>query len=87
MNQTEDFVKRLIVKLLRDRISFETLSTGSSLQELGLDSLAMIELVNEIEESFGISVSDEELLNQEEWMQNVGSIVMFIDAKTKTAVG
>lgn len=81
MTQTELVIKQLVSSLSRGRIPIEILTNTDSLQEIGLDSLAMIELINSLEAEFGISISDEDLLNQEEWMQSICTIQEFIEAR------
>ncbi len=49
----------------------------STLQDLGADSLDMVELLMKFEEQFGIEIKDEEA----ESLQNVGSVVDFITAR------
>lgn len=48
-------------------------------EDLGADSLDVVDLVMSIEESFDIEIPDEEVEN----IKTVGDIVKFIEAKTE----
>ena len=49
------------------------------LEDLGADSLDVVELLMTLEDEFGITVTDEEAVN----LKTVNDIVSLIDAKTK----
>ena len=55
-------IKRAIVRSLRLPIAPESIEDGVSLfgEGLGLDSIDVLELVLEIERTFGVAISDEE---------------------------
>lgn len=46
-----------------------------------LDSLQIIELVSGLEARFAIEVTDDDLLDQDAWLQTVASVASFIRAK------
>ena len=56
-------------------VKADCISPETTLDELGLDSIDMVDLIMEIEEAFQISVPDEEFEN----IKNVSDIVSFID--------
>lgn len=53
---TEETVRRIIDDFLEPKEGWQLTSTFA---DLGSDSLAMMELIMEVEDSFGIEVSDE----------------------------
>jgi acyl carrier protein len=55
-------IKRAIVRSLRLPIAPESIENGVSLfgEGLGLDSIDVLELVLEIERSFGVAITDEQ---------------------------
>lgn len=52
-------------------------SADTTWEELGADSLDLVEIVMAIEDGFDIEISDDELTN----MRNMGDLVSFIDSK------
>ncbi|MFC1460886.1 acyl carrier protein [Verrucomicrobiota bacterium] len=54
-------------------------STASLINDIGLDSIQVLEFVVGLEEEFGISLEDEEL--SVELFENVNSIAQFIERK------
>jgi acyl carrier protein len=83
MEQVELKVKELLSKLSLVSKTPDSIKTTDSLEtDLGLDSLAFIELLVVMEESFNVVISDEDLLYQQEWMQTVGSLTSFMSSKT-----
>jgi acyl carrier protein len=59
-------IKQAIVRSLRLPIAPESIEDGVSLfgEGLGLDSIDVLELVLEIERSFGVAITDEETGNR-----------------------
>jgi acyl carrier protein len=55
---------------------------ASLLDDLGADSLDVVELVMALEEAFGIQVPDEDVEN----IRTVGDIVEYISVNTKTKI-
>ena len=73
---TLDRVKKVVVKKLE--VSDEQVVEGASfIEDLGADSLDVVELVMALEEEFDIEIPDEEA----EKIKTVGDAVSFIDAK------
>lgn len=73
-----DKVKAILMEQLNlkaDKIKLES----KIVEDLGADSLDVVELLMTMEDSFGVSVSDEEAVN----LKTVGDIVKMLEAKTK----
>ena len=71
-------VKAILMEQLNlkaDKIKLES----KIVEDLGADSLDVVELLMTMEDSFGVSVSDEEAVN----LKTVGDIVKMLEAKTK----
>ena len=82
MRDAEHTIKQIIASLSMDGKSPEEIKPTDSLQlDLGMDSLALIELLIALEETLGIFFSDEDLLHQEDWTQTVGSVAEFVGGK------
>ena len=66
----------LLAKQLR--IDFNTLSPDTNIiEDLGADSLDVVEMLMAIEENFGISVSDEEAIT----LKTISDVADFIESK------
>ena len=81
-----DHVTSRVNQILADLNTFhkeaKDISSSDSLQvDLGLDSLQIIECLTAIEDTFGITITDNELIEQEEWMQTAGTLIDFIRCK------
>ena len=73
-------VETKVIKIVAEKLNIEdkNVSAASRFQEdLGADSLDIVELLMEIEEEFGVSISDEE----SEKLKTVGDAVKFIGSK------
>ena len=73
MSETSDRVKKIVVEHLgveADKVTEE----ASFIDDLGADSLDIVELVMAFEEEFGIEIPDEDA----EKMQTVGDAVEYI---------
>ena len=73
-----DKVKELIAEQL-DADADSIVASANIQDDLGADSLDVVDLVMSIEESFDIEIPDEEVEN----IKTVGDIVKFIEAKTE----
>lgn len=72
----EEKVKSLIASQLN--IPIEKVEDGSRLvEDLGADSLDIVEMLMTLEEEFGISIPDEETVN----MKTVAEIIKVIESK------
>jgi acyl carrier protein len=73
-------IKQAIVRSLRLPIAPESIENGVSLfgDGLGLDSIDVLELVLEIERTFGVSITDEQTGNKV--LRSVDSIAAYITA-------
>ena len=70
----------LIVKLLKDYVSDEIeITRESTLKELQIDSLDLVEIVVSAEEETNVTFEDDELLD----LKTVGDVVDLLDKKTK----
>jgi len=74
----KDEIKRAIVRSLRLPIAPESIEDGVSLfgEGLGLDSIDVLELVLELERTFGVAITDEETGNRV--LRSVDSISAYI---------
>ncbi len=72
----EEKVIDIIVEQL-DVAKEECVLEASFIDDLGADSLDLVELIMEMEENFGIQITDEEL----EKIRTIGDIVNFIKGK------
>ena len=76
----KDEIKQAIVQSLRLPIEPESIEDGVSLfgEGLGLDSIDVLELVLEIERTFGVAITDEQTGNRV--LRSVDSIADYITA-------
>jgi acyl carrier protein len=78
MSSTYDRVKKVVVEQLE--VSAEEVTpTASFVDDLGADSLDVVELVMGLEEEFDIEIPDEDA----EKIATVGDAIAYIDDKTK----
>ena len=73
----EDKIREIIVEQLGVSAE-EVVPEASFIDDLGADSLDIVELVMAIEEEFGIEVPDEDA----ERMQNIGDVISYVQEKT-----
>jgi acyl carrier protein len=78
-------IKRAIVRSLRLPIAAESIENGVSLfgEGLGLDSIDVLELVLEIERTFGVAITDEQTGNKV--LRSVDSIADYITVTRNSA--
>ncbi|MBX9703116.1 MAG: acyl carrier protein, partial [Silvanigrellaceae bacterium] len=73
-------IESKLIKIVSDKLNIEekNITLASRFQEdLGADSLDIVELLMEIEEEFGVAISDDEA----EQIKTVGSAVNYISGK------
>jgi len=75
---TLDRVKKVVAKRL-DKSEDEITPDASFIEDLGADSLDVVELVMDLETEFDIEIPDEE----SEKIRTVGDAVRYIEEKTK----
>jgi len=73
----EERIREIIVEQLGVSAD-EAVNEASFIDDLGADSLDIVELVMAIEEEFGIEVPDEDA----ERMQNIGDVISYVQDKT-----
>jgi acyl carrier protein len=78
-------VKAAIIRCLRMPITPEEIDDDMPLFDvgLGLDSIDALEIVLELQRSFGVEIGDEQM--GQRVLRNVRSIVEFIEASRQTA--
>ncbi len=78
MSAVEEKVKSIVVNQLGVNEE-EVTNEASFVEDLGADSLDIVELVMALEEEFGIEIPDEEA----EKIRTVGEAIAFIEAKSQ----
>ena len=71
-----------VKKLLADQLNISAdkiKETSKVIDDLGADSLDVVEMLMTLEDEFNVTVTDEESVN----LKTVGDIVKLIDKKTK----
>jgi len=76
-------LKEILVNRLDINLKYEDIDENASLYEdgLGLDSIAIVELIVQMEKAFSISIADEEL--KPELFKSLTTLGEFIREKTK----
>lgn len=75
MDDIENEVRKLLCEIL-EKSTVDDVTNSDDLQELGLDSLNCIALIVDIEKSFDIEISDEQLGLQ--YVDNIDAICKLI---------
>jgi acyl carrier protein len=73
----EERIREIIVEQLGVSAD-EAVNEASFIDDLGADSLDIVELVMAIEEEFGLEIPDEDA----ERMQNIGDVISYVQEKT-----
>jgi len=79
-NMTKEEIFEELKELVTDQLGVEDdeVTLEASIQDdLGADSLDLVDLAMEVEEKFGVKISDEDLEN----IKMIGDIVTYIDEK------
>ena len=71
---TQDKVYAIIADKLK--IDKSAIHEDSTLQDLGADSLALVEIIMKLEEQFGVEIDDEKA----EKMKNVSDVVNYVQS-------
>ena len=76
-------IKQAIVRSLRLPIAPQEIEDGAALfgEGLGLDSIDALELVLEIERTFGVSIADEQ--SGQQALRSVNTIAEFVERKRR----
>ena len=72
-------IKKTVADILSKRIDVSTLDEGDSLQALGLDSLDLVEVMLEIEDTLGVEFDSEEIQD----VTTLGDVLKLIETKLK----
>lgn len=73
-------ISEKVVDMLASQLNLEKaklVPDARLIEDLGADSLDMVEMLMLVEEEFGISIPDEDAMN----LKTVGDIVKYIEAK------
>ena len=72
-------VNNQVIEILKDKLGVEEISSDDNLiEDIGADSLDIIELVMELEREFGIQILDDEI---DDNFTTVGHLIDFIQEK------
>ncbi len=72
-------IKKTVSDILSKRVDVSSLSESDSLQQLGLDSLDLVEVMLEIEEALGIEFDSDEISQ----VATLGDVLKLIESKIK----
>ena len=73
----EDKIREIIIEQLGVATE-EVVPEASFIDDLGADSLDIVELVMAIEDEFGLEIPDEDA----ERMQNIGDVISYVEERT-----
>ena len=73
----EEKIREIIIEQLGVAAE-EVVPEASFIDDLGADSLDIVELVMAIEEEFGLEIPDEDA----ERMQNIGDVISYVEERT-----
>lgn len=71
--------KKVVSEILSKRVDISNLKEEDSLKDLGLDSLDLVEVMLEIEDTLGVEFDSEEIAN----LSTLGSVLELINSKIK----
>ena len=74
MNETASKITAIIAEKLH--VDAASINPQSTLQDLGADSLDMVDIIMKIEEEFGIEINDEDA----EGLHNVQDVINYVHA-------
>lgn len=77
-------VNNQVIEILKDKLGIEEISSDDHLiEDIGADSLDIVELVMEIEKEFGISITDDEV---DPNFTTVGHLIDYIQDKVNKTI-
>lgn len=79
MNNIETELKTIMAKRLGCEVD-KLVDNADIVNDLGADSLDVVEMVMEIEEAFGLEISDEEAAEK---LKTVGDVIAFVKENSK----
>ena len=79
MNNIETELKAIMAKRLGCEVD-KLVDSADIVNDLGADSLDVVEMVMEIEETFGLEISDEEAAEK---LKTVGDVISFVKENSK----
>lgn len=75
---TQDTLDKVVaIVIAKLDIEKDRIKPGATLQDLGADSLDLVELVMKFEEQFGMEIDDEQAEN----LKTIGEVVEFVHSK------
>lgn len=72
-------IKEEVLQGLQDKLALSSIDENSRLQDLGIDSLDVVEYLLEIEERYNVEFPPEEMAN----LKTINDLVTLIEAKRK----
>ena len=72
-----DAIGTLAVAASTEELDWSSVTEDSSIESLGFDSLAIMDLLFDLEQEFGVEISAKEILE----IETVGGLIDFIQAK------
>lgn len=72
-------IKEEVLQGLQDKLALSSIDENSRLQDLGIDSLDVVEYLLEIEERYNVEFPPEEMAN----LKTINDLVNLIEAKRK----
>ena len=83
-NTVDQTVLRLL-STLSPTLAGSRADMASPLDDLGFDSLSILDLLFSIEDALHITLSDDALLYQDDWMESVGAFVEFVQSRVSAS--
>jgi acyl carrier protein len=71
-------IKEQVLTGLKDKLALSSIDENSRLQDLGIDSLDVVEYLLEIEERYGIEFPPEEMAD----LKTINDLIVLIENKT-----
>ncbi len=71
---------RIMEESATEDVDWSTVTEVTSFDSFGLDSLAVLDLIFDLEQEFGVEIEAEEMMG----MKTIGDLVTFLDQRTKS---